>query len=215
MSSNIPIYTVSEQGLKSVVGGGDLRVVKEIEANRRAFRFDAEEVGELLSKWDIAKALLGTPPGYRALKNIVLGRNTTRPHPVFYLDVYEVLCRRYSYDYFEEWIQVVRGAEYFGAMDDLRKEVGLSLDFLKLVFGGPLIDIPTMPADYADAGSCGHWDRNDIEKYWAELDSYMTGEQYRDDERRWLKLNDPLKFVHQLLSTARRHDDAVIVAFFF
>ena len=202
MSSTIPIYVVSEDELKSSAGSKRLSLIDEV-ANRygeQSVDFDAN-----LSKLDLLKAFFGRTPLKRALRDIVVGKIDRTLDPVFYANAYHLLSMKYSFDHFEDWIQVGRTGQWLDRMREAAKTLSLRMDFDKLLFGGAMIDIPYPDPEIANFG---YWSAADVRAHKIALERYRASEQYETDQDPMRELNYPLHDIYKWLERASGQTDA-------
>ena len=209
MSSTIPIYIVSEDELKSSAGSRRLSLIDEV-ANR--YGEQSLDLGASLTKLDVLKAFFGRPPLKRALHDIVFGKVGGTLDPVLYANAYHLLSMKYSFDYFEDWIQVGRAGQWLDRMREAAKTLSLRLDFDKLFFGGAMIDIPYPDPEIANFG---YWSAADVRAHKMALERYRASELYETDQDPMRELNYPLHDIYRWLERASGQTDGAIVAFYY
>ncbi len=209
MSSTIPIYIVSEDELKSSAGSRRLGLIDDV-ANR--YGGQSLDYSANLSRLDVLKAFFGRTPLKRALRDIVLGKVGGTLDPVVYANAYYLLSMKYSFDYFEDWIQVASAGQWLDRVQEAAKTLSLRLDLDKLFFGGAMIDIPYPDPEIANFG---YWSAADVRAHKIALERYRASELYETDEDPMRELNYPLHDMYKWLERASGQTDGAIVAFYY
>lgn len=209
MSSAIPIYVVSEDELKSSAGSRRLSLIDDV-ANR--YSDQSLDFGARLSRLDVLKAFFGRPPLKRALHDIVFGKVGKHLDPAVYSNAYYLLSLKYSFDHFEDWIQVSRPGRWLERVREAAKSLSLRLDFDKLFFGGAMIDIPYPDPEIANFG---FWSAADVRAHRKGLERYRASDVYETDQDPMRELNYPLHDIYKWLERASERTDGAIVAFYY
>ncbi len=209
MSSSIPIYTVSEHGLKAIAGCKDDELFEQLV--RAGSDRLCTPLPEKMSALELMNALVGRPPLRRALRNILYGLGSGTPSEGFYVNAYEILVQHFSIGYFENWIQVSRPIEWIEKIQTSSSSINVNLDFEQLLFGGGLIELPT--GNFAEIGF-GFWASALVKKYKQQVDAYLASDVCESDADPMRKLNYPMHDIAKWLDNASQREDGAIVALY-
>ena len=205
----VTVLAVSEDQLRSAAGSYSERLVTDIDDQHRAL---LRKIRWQSDAWDKIKSPFRRHTLRRAVRNIVFEQQSSLLKAGNYSLAYYLLCRRFSYESFEDWPTTIKcTSPWLKETAAATERFDLAIDFHKLFFRGPVIDFPVVETR---GRGFGFWSAAEVKRYITDAVRFLDVDTHQNTNEYFLAYH-AVASAYSWLSAAAKRVDGAVVAFYF